>query len=360
MKKLLFLLAAVCLTGALGGCSQAQKYYKYRSDFMDTFDTVVTVMAYAKTDAEFDQIVDTAYQVFLSMHRLCDIYHTYDGLNNLKTVNDNAGVQPVKVDKRLVDMLKQAKEWYPKTDKMLNIALGPVLSIWHDYREAGIANPDEAKLPPMEELQAADRLTDIGKLQIDEAASTVYLEEKGMSLDVGGVAKGYATELAAQALMAKGYDSVLISAGGNIRAIGPPKDGQRNKWSVGIKNPDSPLEGSTDEANLLDVAYVTNMSVVSSGVYERYYTVNGKMYHHLIDPNTLMPGTNYKAVTVVTPDSGLADIITKALFLLPIEKSLAYAQEHGVEALWVNNDDTLAFTPGMKQLLRDRGNASYK
>jgi thiamine biosynthesis lipoprotein len=194
---------------------------------------------------------------------------------------------------------------------------------------------------------------------IDEQASTVYLSDSRMRLDVGAVAKGYATEVAANSLIEKGYDSVLISAGGNIRAIGAPKDGVRSKWGVGIKDPDSPLAGSTDESNLLDIAFVTNLSVVSSGVYERFYTVNGENYHHLIDPNTRMPANYYKAVTVVLKDSGQADLLSTVLFLMPPDESLTFAESlEGVEALWVMPDNEIMTTPGMKDMLRDMGGAS--
>jgi len=355
----LLLAALALIAGMLTGCSQKPQYYKYSSEFMDTFDTDVIVMAYTQSDAQFDDLLGTVHDEFLKMHQLFDIYHDYDGINNIKTINDNAGIRPVKVDSHIIDLIKLSKEWYKKAGGAVNIAMGAVLSIWHDYREAGIADPASAKLPPMADLKSASAHTDIDNVIIDEAASTVYLADKDMSLDVGAVAKGYTTEVTADMLTAKGFGSVLISAGGNIRAIGAPLDGTRNKWGVGIKDPDSPLSGSTEESNLLDVAFVTNMSVVSSGVYERFYTVNGKQYNHLIDPSTLMPGNYYKAVTVVTEDSGMADLLSTALFLMPPDKARSFAESlDGVEALWVMPDDSLSETSGMKSILRDLGGAT--
>jgi len=128
---------------------------------------------------------------------------------------------------------------------------------------------------------------------------------------------------------------------------------------VGIKDPDSPLAGSTDESNLLDVAFVTNLSVVSSGVYERFYTVDGIAYHHLIDPETLIPADYYKAVTVVLEDSAQADLLSTVLFLMPPDESLNFAENlDGVEALWVMPDNEVVLTSGMKQMLRDMGGAT--
>lgn len=355
-RKITALLAGLILAASLTGCGGAGSkngYAKYRGDFYDTFDTVVTVMAYARSEKDFNGMLDMAHENFIKLHKLFDIYHNYEGINNIKTVNDNAGIAPVKVDPQIISLIKLSKEWYEKTDGIVNIAFGPVLKIWHDYREAGMDDPENAELPPMEDLEAASQYTDINKVIVDEAASTVYLEDKHMSLDLGAVAKGFTTEYVEKLLEEAGYDSVLISAGGNIRAIGYPLDGVRDKWNVGIKNPDSPLEGSTDESNLLDVANVADTSVVSSGVYERFYTVDGKQYHHLIDPGTLMPADYYKAVTVIVKDSGVADLLSTALFLMPPEKSLEYAKNIGVEALWVMPDNSLVFTPGIKDMLRD-------
>jgi thiamine biosynthesis lipoprotein len=357
------LFAAIIMIILLCGCTTGKAETvnsKFRGEFMDTFDTIVIVVAYAESEEEFNKIYEMTHSSFLEMHRLFDIYHDYEGINNLKTINENAGIQPVKADERIIDMIKLAKEWYVKTDGIVNIAMGPVLKIWHDYREAGIADPEQAKLPPIEDLNAANRNTDIDNVMIDESASTVFLKDKGMSLDVGAAAKGYTAEIVADELKSAGYDSVLLSAGGNIRAVGGPKDGIRSKWGVGIKDPDSLLAWSEDEENLLDVAFVTDMSVVSSGGYERYYTVNGTDYHHLIDPETLMPANYYKAVTVVTEDSAVADILSTVLFILPPEDSLAFAESLNVEALWVMPDNNVMTTAGLKQMLRDMGGASSK
>ena len=359
MKKILLLVLCFALSLPLIGCQTKPK--KYSGEFLDTFDTSVIIMAYAQSDEEFDDIYRIVYNTFFELNKLYDIYHDYEGINNIKTINDNAGVMPVEVDTRIIDLLKLSKEWYAKTNGMVNVAMGSVLHIWHDYREAGEYDPFTAQLPPIDMLENAMQHTDIERVIIDEQASTVYLNDSQMRLDVGAVAKGYATEIAADKLVEKGYDSVLISAGGNVRAIGTPKDGVRSKWGVGIKDPDSPLAGSTDESNLLDVAFVTNLSVVSSGVYERFYTVDGVNYHHLIDPETLMPADYYKAVTVVLEDSAQADLLSTALFLMPPEESLRYAENiKGVEALWVMTDNDIVMTSGMKTMLRDMGGASYQ
>jgi thiamine biosynthesis lipoprotein len=361
MKRLFIyiLLAAQVLTLASGCAAKAAGSEKYQTEFYDTFDTVVIVLAYTQSQEEFDALADTVHSRMLFLHQLFDIYHNYDGINNLKTINDNAGIKPVKVNEEIISLLKEARDWYHKTDGIVNVAMGAVLAVWHDYREAGILDEATAKLPPQQALEDAARYTDISNLIIDEAESTVYLADSAMRLDVGAIAKGYATEAVADGLIAKGYDSVLISAGGNIRAIGAPKNGTRDRWSVGITDPEMSSDTAVPSQKLLDVAYVNDMSVVSSGGYERYYMVEGVPYHHLIDPETLYPANYYQAVTVLTEDSSAADALSTALFLMPPDKALKFAESLGdVEALWVMPDDTLMLTDGVKPLLRDLGNAS--
>ncbi len=358
MKKILIFLLIIILASLGIGCSNQAEYSKYRTDFFDTFDTIVTVMAYTKTEAEFKELSDLVYNNFTQMNSLFDIYNDYEGVNNIKTINDNAGISPVKVDGKIIDLLITAKDWYKKTGGVVNVALGPVLNIWHDYRQEGLAAPDQAVLPPMLELLEANEYTDIDKVVIDAENSTVYIEQ-GMRLDVGAIAKGYATQVTADLLTEKGYDSVLISAGGNVKAIGSPKDGVRSLWGVGLKDPESPLELSVSESNILDAAYVSDMSVVSSGSYERFYVVDGQEYHHIIDPETLMPAEYYSAVTVMTQDSAAADILSTAIFILPPKKSMELVESlDGVEALWVMHDGEIIATEGMKQSLRDLGGAS--
>ena len=361
MKKLtIYILLACLLLSLISGCAPEETgYQKYQYEFYDTFDTVVIVLAFARSQEEFDTLTDIVHSRMLTLHQLFDIYHDYEGINNLKTINANAGIQPVKVDAAVIDLLTQAKQWDEKTGGIVNVAMGAVLSIWHDFREAGMLDEATAKLPPQEALEEAAQHTDINQIVIDEAASTVYLSDKGMRLDVGAMAKGYAVEVVADELIAQGYDSVLISGGGNVRAIGAPRDGERDKWSVGIIDPEVSTDLIVQQQKLLDVAYVTDMSVVSSGGYERFYRVDGAAYHHLIDPKTLYPANYYQAVSVLTEDSTQADALSTALFLMPPEEALAFAESmEGVEALWVMPDDTLMYTDGVKPMLRDLGGAN--
>ena len=171
-------------------------------------------------------------------HKLFDIYKRYSGIENLCTINElyDGAHRIVKVDKRIIDMLLYAKDMYTKTNGKVNVAMGSVLSIWHDYRTIGSDDPSVASLPPMEELSRAAEHTDITKIIIDEKNSTVFLEDPMMKLDVGAIAKGYAVEMAARSLEEKNISGYVINVGGNVRTVGPKGDG--SKWLVGIENPE--------------------------------------------------------------------------------------------------------------------------
>ena len=232
MKRILsvFLSAALCLS-LLAGCgsaassgasSAADGPQRYSTVFYDAFDTVTQVIAYCDSEEEFAAQMDALHADLLEYHKLYDIYNDYDGVTNVKTINDNAGLAPVTVDDKILGMLELAQTMYDTTDGKLNIAMGSVLRIWHDCREAAEANTNEAdnKLPEQEALDAAARHCDISNLVIDENAKTVYLSDPDMSLDVGSVGKGYAVEMVCRAAEARGLTSALVSVGGNLRAIG--------------------------------------------------------------------------------------------------------------------------------------------
>lgn len=361
MKKRLW---ALCLAAVMAlmipGCAGQQNsaYGKYSYEFIGAFDTAIQFLGYSTSQEEFENMARMGQNRFMELHQLYDIYNDYEGINNIKTINDNAGIKPVEVQQEIIDLILFSKEWYTKTNGACNIALGPMLYIWHTYREAASANPDSAQIPSLPELQQAMVYTDMNKVIVDTDKKTVYLEDKNMRLDVGAVAKGYASEMVARELEAKGVNSLIISSGGNVRTIGQPLDGVRTKWGIGIQDPSGNPLDPQDEP--LDIVFLANASVVTSGDYQRYYIVDGKRYHHLIDPKTLMPANYYRAVTVITEDSGVADFMSTTLFLTPYEEGRALAERLGVEAVWVLPDGTIQTTEKVKGMMKKLGGATGK
>jgi thiamine biosynthesis lipoprotein len=333
-------LAALTMAAVNTAAIGAKKEQRFHAEFLNLFDTVTEIVGYSKNKEEFTQIATDVHDELEIYHQLYDIYNDYDGIANIKTINDNAGKSPVKVDQKIIDMLELAGVAYEKTDGKINVAMGSVLTIWHDYRTKGIENPETAQVPPMDKLKEAALHTDFSKVLIDEEASTVYLEDPDMRLDVGAIAKGYATEQVARSLEAKGIDHVLLSVGGNIRAIGIRADGK--PWKLDIQNPDL-----DSEKKAIDTLNLDGFSLVSSGDYERYYIVDGVRYHHIIDPDTLMPAAYFRAVSIVCRDSGWADALSTAVFNLPYEKGLALVESlDDAEAIWVLPDSSIKTSSG--------------
>lgn len=335
--------AAVVLCALLCGCAAApageeggQK--RYEASFLTLFDTVTTMVGYADSQETFTAQAQQIHDELLEYHQLYDIYNDYDGMNNLKTVNDNAGIAPVEVDARILDMLEFSRELYEETGGRVNVAMGGVLSLWHDAREAGIEDPANAYLPDQDALEEAARHADWSNVVIDEEAGTVYLADPDMSLDVGAIAKGYAVERVCETAPA----GMLISVGGNVRATGPKPDG--SPWVVGIENPDG--------GDFLHTLYVEDSSVVTSGDYQRYYLVDGQRYHHIIDPDTLYPATRWRSVSILCADSGLADGLSTALFTLSQEDGQKLLDAFDAEALWMTQDGELLYSPGFQAAVR--------
>ena len=358
MTKRIFsaLLAAALSLSLLAGCgstsgstasSAADGPQRYSTVFYDVFDTVTQVIAYCDSEEEFTAQMDALHADLVEYNQLYDIYNDYDGVTNIKTINDHAGIAPVMVDDKILGMLELAQTMYDTTGGKLNIALGSVLNIWHNYREAALADDNDSnnQLPTQEELDAAAQHCDIANLIIDEDAKTVYLADPAMSLDVGSVGKGYAVEMVAQAAEARGLKSALISVGGNLRAIGTKPDG--SQWSGGVENPWNASDVYTASSSYVSGVNMSDMALVTSGNYQRYYVVDGVRYHHLIDPDTLWPARYFDSVSVLSPDSGAADCLTTGLFCMSLEDGQKLIESlDGVEALWCTPDGEVIQSSG--------------
>ncbi|MGI6690542.1 MAG: FAD:protein FMN transferase [Christensenellales bacterium] len=351
----------ICLmVGSITAYSLNQKtaYTKYSRSFF-TFDTVVQVIGYAKNQSTFDKAVDEAEALFAKYHALYDNYHAYDSLVNIYTLNHNAADGPVAVPRELFDLIAYCKQEQPDLNNTVNIALGAVLKLWHDAREAFEQDPAQAKLPDIQALRDAAAHTNMDDVILDAEQSTVYYNDPLLQLDVGAVAKGYATELVAQHLLQGSMPSFIINAGGNVRTGHPPLDGRKN-WGVAIQDPDNNAF-STNDTNIIETLFLHDLSVVTSGDYQRYFMHNGIRYHHIISPKTLMPSANMRSVTIITKDSGYADLLSTAVFLMSYEEGRAFVDNlEGVECVWVMNDRSLRMTKGAEQMARSFGASGNK
>ena len=341
MKKLAIFIVALALF--LSSCGREKE--KFTAYYFDYFDTATTIVGYAEKREDFDAVCEKIRSELEEYHRLYTIYTRYDGVNNLYAINNANG--EISVDEKVIDMLTFAKEAYYLTDGNTNIAMGSVLSLWHKARTHGESHPESAALPDMEKLKEAALHTDIEKLIIDKENSSISLLDENMSLDAGAIAKGYAVEMIAKGLEADGISGYLLNVGGNVRAIGLRPDG--TKWTVGIENPDAK---GADDAYLALVA-AESEAVVTSGSYQRYYYVDGKAYHHIIDPETLMPGENFRSVSVICQNSALGDALSTALFCLSYEEGAALVESReNLEVMWVLPDGAIKYSSGFKKYIK--------
>lgn len=336
------LLALVLLSGCSASAepvkAQGKSYFTY-------FDTVTYIYSYAGDSAErFSDCSAEIADILGEYHQLFDIYHEYSGINNLCTVNKMAGGDAVAVDARLMEFLLYAKELYELTGGEMNVMMGSVLTLWHNAREAASEDPKNAYVPAEEDLAEAAKHTDISLLELDEENNTVRISDPLASIDVGALGKGYATEMAAQKAETLGCESYVLNVGGNIRIIARGPTAPAGRPACATRRT---LTRITAQSSCSPTT-----SCVTSGIYERYFTVDGVRYHHIIDKDTLYPSTLFTSVTVVTKNSGLADALSTALFCMPLADGEALCEKLGdVDALWVLPDGELHMTSGMEAIL---------
>lgn len=341
MKKFGLFFLSVCMLLSLTACEKVQRR---EYTFFGAFDTGISITAYSKSEDEFKALCTMAEEKFHKLHRLFDIYANYEE-NNIKSINDNAGVSSVTVADEIIELLLFSREMYKVSGGRLNVLMGSVLSIWHEYRENGRTDEENAELPGIGELKAAAEHCNIETLVIDAENNTVFITDKAASLDVGAVAKGFACGIVADLLQKEGFEAVLINAGGNVCTIGEKPGGEL--WSVGVQSPFEPSESIAVRENV-------SGGVATSGDYQRFYTVDGVDYGHIIDGETLFPAGYMHSVTVFAESdycgaeaSAYADAYSTAFFLMPPEQALAVCEQtSGIEIFIVQLDGTILKSSG--------------
>lgn len=351
-KRMIQLLAALTLmcgcTSTPSSKTSTQEVYKNMDLTSNIFDTTYAYQEGPKTDKSSEHY-EQSLKELKEYSDLFDIYNNYDGINNLKTINDMAGKEPVEVDQRIIDMLLMAKDFYDLSNGEFDVTIGSILKVWHNYREVGIQLNEEGKQAPIPSQTELDLVKDEkgwDKVIIDDENNTVFITDSNVSLDVGGIAKGYAAEQVAKDLENENVSGGFVNVGRNIRLLGAKMDG--SAWRIGITDPSSETGDS-----LLAVDVDPSSSIVTSGDYERYYIgVDGNRYAHIIDPATLYPATLYHSVTIITADSGVADCLSTTLYTMSIDEGKEvlkkYSEQSGnkVSAIWIKDNDGTGKTVG--------------
>lgn len=338
-KNSLLIITGILIIVFLTSCKSCRLLEKkYEITYFEYFDTVTSIIGYETSKKNFTNNANLIKEKLKEYHELYDIYHEYEGLNNLCTVNKKASISPVKVDQKIIELLLFAKEIYILTNKMVNVSMGSILKLWHEAREYATQYPTDSYLPNYEDLLEAKKHIDFDKVIIDEKNQTIYFEDDQIQLDVGALAKGYATEQIAKMLKKDNISSYVLDVGGNIRIIGSKNNNK--PWTVGIKNPNQ----NSDNTNI-QVVQVQDKAVVTSGSYQRYFTVDGKNYHHIINPNTMYPENNFVSVTIITNNSGLADGLSTGLFNMSLEEGKKLINRiENTEAMWIDTNFNIYYS----------------
>ena len=328
IKKSLFIIAAfVMLVSLFIGCNKKKIEPVEKTEYM--LGTICTIKAY---DGNANEAVIKAFNRIKSIESKMSV--NKEG-TELDAVDDAAGKNPIKVSDDTFYVLKKGKYYSEQSGGAFDITIGSLVKLW------GIGT-DKARVPSKEEIDIKKSLTNYKDLVLDEKDKSVFIKKTGMSLDLGGIAKGYSADEAARILKENGVQHGIINLGGNVLVINDNPEG--HPWRIGIQNPFEP------RGDVLGSVDVTNKTVVTSGIYERYIEKDGKKYHHILNPFTGYPMDNSLAsVTLITDTSIDADAMTKQIFYKGIEKGPEYVKAlKGVEAIFVTKNKDVYITDGLK------------
>ena len=300
--------------------------------------TVCTVNLYEKGSAK------VYTEIFTRLHELDTILSANTDTSNLAAINEGSGIAPVKAAPETLIILKEALIYSQKTDGLFDPTVGPLVKTWN-------IGTDYAAVPSQEKINIALALIDYRKVIINDAEGTVFLTTKGMKLDLGAVAKGYAADEVVRIIAKHGIQRAIIDLGGNVYAFGD-KDPETD-WTIGIRDPE------TQQGNAIISLKIKNKSVVTSGIYERFFEENGKKYHHILNAKTGYPEDNeLMSVSIITSVSMLGDALSTSTFLLGTEKGLALIEKTDkTEAIFIDKNKKIRVSSGLRgqiQILDDR------
>jgi thiamine biosynthesis lipoprotein len=270
-------------------------------------------------------------------HSLSDKYENYDGYINVRTINDSPTAVHT-IDQKLFDLIDFTITHQSEVDNLFNLALGPVLQIWHNYREDCTLN-EICAVPSMTELNNANQYTDYNDITLDEENLTITMSEN-MSIDLGGVSKGYISNIIVEYLDQLNFSAYLLNNGESNISIGGTHPVRENgKFLLAVSDP------TYNTPYYATVYLADGDQLVTSGDYQQNYMVDGELYHHIINPITLNPERFSRSVSIITSEAGLADLYSTAIFTMSIEDGITFVDSiDGLEAIWYGLDDVIYFS----------------
>jgi len=278
-----------------------------------------------------EQANKAALQAFQEVKRIEQLMSPKIESGDVFRINQSSGKERVKVSIETLEVIKKAQEISELSDGGFDITVGPLTELWRRAREK--------KIPPsVEEVKEKLGLVNFKNIEMDQEGK-VFLKKKGMAIDLGGIAKGYAVDRAFDVLRSLGYKNLIVNAGGDLR-VGGLKNNQ--PWLIGIQNPREPQK-------ILTRISVSDMAVATSGDYEKFFIYEGKRYHHIFNPKNGFPPDGCQSVTIVTKNCITADGLATAVFVLGLEKGYALCQKlEGTECMIVDKEEKMILSPNLK------------
>lgn len=330
-KTILLIFLLCSLTFSLTGCSGLKSLSEDTACIEDVgyyFDTVVKLTLYGTSDTSIIE------DCFAEMARYDNMLSRTKEGSDIWNINHSNGV-PVKVSPETIDLLQLAISFSQISDGAFDPTIGSVTTLW-DFTEN-----TEGILPDPEQIASA--LTHVDYTTIHIEKTEVTLTDPEAVIDLGGIAKGYIADQIKSFLIKKGVKSALINLGGNNLAIGTKPESQ--PWKIGVKKPFG------EESDLVTILPVDDQSVVTSGIYERYFEKNGRIYHHLLDTSTGYPASStLQSVTILSDSSGTGDALSTICFTMGLEKGMALIESlENTEALFITEDGVLHRSSGFPE-----------
>lgn len=348
-KKILAYIFLLLSFVTIAGCSTTSKKQNVKTTALTTkptedtqflMGTVCTIRIYNKGKSAalkdgFDQIKTLADEITVNQKG-----------SEIDKINAEAGIKPVKVTKDIYQLCKTAYYYSQNSDESFDMAIGPITDLWR------IGFPDAHK-PTQAQIDQRLKLIDYHNVEFNDKKQTVYLKQKGMALDLGGIAKGYITDQVKKVLQRDGVTSAIIDLGGNIYVLGVSPTNHSN-WTVGIQDP------KASRGTAIGSIPEKNKTIVTSGIYERYLKVGNTVYSHLMDPKTGYPfQNNLMGVSIITDSSTDGDALSTATFDKGLTAGMEYIEKKPhTEAIFITKDKKVYITSGLKnkfKLFKDSG-----
>lgn len=280
--------------------------------------------------ASHEENGETAIKAAIAeLRRIEEVLSTYKETSQVNEINRNAGIRYVKVDREVTDLILRSLKISAITQGSFDITYGSIdKSLWN-FDVNMTALPDKGTA-----LQAV-RLINYKNVLVDKESSAVMLKHEGMRIGFGGIGKGYAADMAKQVLLSYGIKSGIVNAAGDLITWGTQLNGK--PWTIGIADPNK-------QKSIFSSLNISNISVATSGNYEKYVTINGKRYSHTIDPKTGLPVNGIKSVTIICPSAELADAMATPVMVMGVKAGLHLVNQIKIVSCIIIDDQNKMYT----------------